>query len=203
MPPHTPSTPATRHPRALPWWPLALGAAAAGTAYALAKGLRVRVPKGITPVQGFEARHYMGDWFELARIEQYYEQGLVNTQARYAFASDGSVSVTNRGYDPARKRWRLAQGRAVFLGDTDRAALKVSFWGPFYAGYNVVALDPDYRWALVMGSTPSALWILSRSPELPAAVRRKLLGLAKGMGVDIQQILWVPQDTAAPAAPDW
>ena len=198
-----PRTPPVAQHRSSLWWPLALGAVAAGATYTLARGMGVRVPPGITPVEGFDAQRYLGDWFELARIEQHYEQGLVNTQARYQLADDGSLAVTNRGYDPARKRWRQAQGRARFLGETTRAALKVSFWGPFYSGYNVVALDPDYRWALVMGSGPHALWILSRSPELPAAVRRKLLAQAKALGVDIQQILWVPQDTAAPAAPDW
>jgi apolipoprotein D and lipocalin family protein len=198
-----PRTPPSAHHSSLPrWWPLALGAAAAGAAFALTAAARVRVPRGITPVEGFDAQRYMGEWFELARIEQYYEQGLVHTQAHYRLADDGSVLVTNRGYDPARQRWREAQGRARFLGDPRRAALKVSFWGPFYGGYNVVALDPDYRWAMVMGSDVNALWILSRTPELPAPVRRMLLGQAKGLGVDIQQILWVPQGSTLPAAPD-
>ncbi|MEJ6491334.1 MAG: hypothetical protein QNL60_02595 [Flavobacteriales bacterium] len=34
-------------------------------------------------------------------------------------------------------------GKAKFLNDPNIANLKVSFFGPFYAGYNVIAIDPD------------------------------------------------------------
>jgi apolipoprotein D and lipocalin family protein len=32
-------------------------------------------------------------------------------------------------------------GKAKFVGDDNIAMLKVSFFGPFYAGYNVIAID--------------------------------------------------------------
>jgi apolipoprotein D and lipocalin family protein len=57
--------------------------------------------------------------------------------------------VLNRGYDPSAGKSKEAQGVAKFNGDPGTASLKVSFFGPFYAGYHVVALDPSYRWALV------------------------------------------------------
>ena len=51
----------------------------------------------------------------------------------------------------------------------------MSFFGPFYGGYNVVALDPNYQWAMVVGSDLDYLWILSRTPTLPPGVRNRLL----------------------------
>ncbi len=37
-------------------------------------GCAVSVPKGIQPVTGFDAKRYMGTWYELARIEHSFEK---------------------------------------------------------------------------------------------------------------------------------
>jgi apolipoprotein D and lipocalin family protein len=102
--------------------------------------------------------------------------------------------VVNRGYDPVRKEWKEAEGTARFVDEPTRAALKVSFFGPFYGGYNVVALDENYQWAMVVGSTKDYLWILSRTPTLPGDVRNHLLERAQALGIDVRRIWW-----AAPA----
>lgn len=69
----------------------------------------------------------------------------------------------------------------------------MSFFGPFYGGYNVIALDPAYRYALVCGPNRDYLWILSRTPTLDAAVRDRLLQTAKGYGFATDKLIWVQQ----------
>lgn len=189
----------TTHRRTPIATPLVLGAAAAAAGAAAALYLRanVRPPSGVQPVRGFNIDRYAGHWYEVARIDQRFERGLVRTSAHYSRRGDGSLRVVNRGYDPERGRWREAEGRAEFLGDTGTGALKVSFFGPFYAGYFVAALDEDYRWAMVIGPRLDALWILSRTPTLHAVVRERLLARARALGVDVGRILWVPQDDAS------
>ena len=93
-----------------------------------------------------------------------------------------------------RKDWKDAVGRALFTGDPQRASLKVSFFGPFYGGYHVIALDQqNYRWAMVVGPDRDYLWILVRDKELPAAVRTQLLAQAKAQGLDVDKLIWVEQ----------
>ena len=107
---------------------------------------------------------------------------------------DGSVEVVNRGYDPKRGGWREAVGRALFTGDRGRGSLKVSFFGPFYGGYHVVALDQkEYAWSLVMGPDRDYLWILAREKRLPEDVRARLLEQARGYGIDVGGLIWVEQ----------
>jgi apolipoprotein D and lipocalin family protein len=72
----------------------------------------------------------------------------------------------------------------------------VSFFGPFYGGYNVIDLDPEYRYALVAGPNRDYLWILSRTPTLDATVRDRLVQIAKGYGFDTSALVWVKQQTA-------
>lgn len=182
-------------------WPWALGAVALGAAVALTACSSVRAPQGVQPVAKFNVDRYAGHWYELARIDHRFEKGLVNTSAHYSRAQDGSVKVVNRGYDPAKDRWREAEGRALFVENPTTASLKVSFFGPFYGGYHVVELDDDYRWSMVIGSSLDYLWILSRTTTLPDGVRERLLAKAQSLGVDVNKILWVPQDgSAAPRA---
>lgn len=163
-----------------------------GAAVAL-PGCAVSVPQGVQPVSGFNASKYMGTWYELARIDHRFEKGLTQVSATYSLNADGSVTVLNRGYDAAKQAWREAQGKARFLGQTDEAALKVSFFGPFYGGYNVVSLDDQYQTALVIGSSLDYMWILSRSKTIPEAQRQALLQKAQSLGVDLGQVMRVEQ----------
>ena len=174
-------------------WPLAVGALAVLSMLALAACTTVP-PAGAKPVAGFDVDRYAGHWYELARIDHRFEKGLINTSAHYSRNPDGSLKVVNRGYDPVRKVWKQAEGKGLFTGEPTEAALKVSFFGPFYGGYNVVALEPDYQWAMVVGSNLGYLWILSRTPTLPTGVRSRLMAQARAMGVDVDKVLWVEHD---------
>ena len=157
-----------------------------------------RIPSGIHPVKDFNIDRYLGKWYEIARIDHSFEKGLQRTQAEYSRLSNGNILVTNRGYNPQRNEWRIAHGKARPTISTDIAALKVSFFGPFYSGYNVVALDDEYRWAMVLGSTLDYFWILSRTPSLPQGVQERLMHQAQQLGVDIHNVLWVHQDGVNP-----
>ena len=175
-------------------WPIALaGAAAVATLLALSACAASRPPEGVQTVTGFDIDRYSGEWLELARIDHRFEKGLIQTTADYSRNADGTVRVVNRGFDPKKKEWRESVGKAKFVQDAQTAALKVSFFGPFWGGYNVVALDPNYQWAMVVGSDLDYLWILSRTPTLPPGVRNRLLAKAREMGVDVDKVLWVDQ----------
>lgn len=94
-----------------------------------------------------------------------------NTTAEYTLRNDGKIKVTNRGYDYEQKEWKEAIGKAKFVGVDTIAMLKVSFFGPFYSGYNVIAIDTEYKYALVCGASFDYLWILSREKTIPDAIK--------------------------------
>jgi apolipoprotein D and lipocalin family protein len=61
------------------------------------------IPKGVTPVNNFEAQRYLGKWYEIARLEHSFEKGFCGITANYSFRDDGGLQVLNRGYDPKKK----------------------------------------------------------------------------------------------------
>lgn len=155
----------------------------------------VQIPKDTTAVTGFDAQRYLGTWYEIARLDHFFERGLTHVSAEYSLKPDGSLRVVNRGFDPQQKTWKGIEGRAFFVADPGLGRLKVSFFRPFYGGYNILALDQrDYAYALVCGNNRSYLWILARQPTLPKAVLDDLTQQAKALGFDTNALIYVRQD---------
>lgn len=156
------------------------------------------IPETATPVGNFDIRKYLGTWYEIARFDFRFERNMDNTMAQYSLNKNGNVMVLNSGYDFKKTEWRSAKGIAKFRGDETRAALKVSFFRPFYAGYNVIALDDNYRYALVAGKNLDYLWILSREKSIPAPVKEQYLRIAREVGYDTSRLIWVKHDKISP-----
>ncbi|HOZ71139.1 MAG TPA: lipocalin family protein [Spirochaetales bacterium] len=159
----------------------------AGNAAAQGRGL----PKGATVVDGLDKTRYLGTWYEIARYDFAFEKNLSDTTATYALRDDGKIAVTNRGYNYLKGKWTEARAKARFRGSDSVGALEVSFFGPFYAAYNIIALDPEYRYALVVGDSTKYLWILSRTTEIPDDVKAEYLAIAEGLGYDLTAMVWV------------
>jgi len=154
------------------------------------------IPRGTEPVTGFELDRYLGQWYEIARLDHSFERGLDCVTADYSLRDDGGVRVVNRGVNLSEEEVDEAEGRAYFIGDEDVGRLKVSFFGPFYGGYNVLALDDDYQWSLVAGPDRSYLWILARTPTLPDATYRDLVERAENLAFPVEELIEVDQGEA-------
>lgn len=164
-----------------------------------------RVPEGLQPVTGFDVNRYLGKWFEIARLDHSFERGLQNVTAEYSMNDDGSIRVLNRGYNPRKASWEEAEGTAKFIGDPRTGSLKVSFFGPFYGGYHVLAIDHDYRYAMLTGPSRAYLWILAREDHLPDDVLQGLIHQADVWGFKTDKIIRIshapPEQPAKSTAP--
>jgi apolipoprotein D and lipocalin family protein len=153
-------------------------------------------PDGVKVVTGFEADQYLGTWYEIARLDHAFERGLEKVTATYSKREDGGIKVINRGYDPVKQEWKEAEGKAYFVETPDIGKLKVSFFGPFYGGYNIIELDKSYyNYAMVVGPDKSYLWILSRTPQLSYPIKQHLISKAKHLGFDTDSLIYVAQST--------
>lgn len=152
------------------------------------------VPENVAPVTGFEPQRYLGTWYEVARLPHPFEEGLSYVQATYSENDDGSIAVLNEGFNAESGEWEKAEGVARLVGSPDTAHLKVSFFGPFYASYIVMALDKqDYQYSLVTGPDRDYLWILSRSPQMDPSVKDRLVDQARAANYPVDDLIWVEQ----------
>ena len=151
------------------------------------------IPEGIKPVQQFELQRYLGKWYEAARLDHSFERGLNRVSAEYSLREDGGVKVVNRGWDAEKKQWKEAVGKAYFVRNSDEGYLKVSFFGPFYGAYVIFALDADYQYSFISGPDREYLWLLSRTPTVPASVMQKFKQQAASLGFDVGKLIVVSQ----------
>lgn len=121
---------------------------------------------------------------------------MSHVTANYSLRDDGGVRVTNRGYDTSKGKWNEATGKAYFVDEPDVGRLKVSFFGPFYGGYNILELDKDkYEYVLVAGPSRKYLWILARSPDLDSTVLANLVDKAASLDFPTDELIYVDHAT--------
>jgi apolipoprotein D and lipocalin family protein len=149
------------------------------------------MPKGAVTVNNLDKGKYLGKWFEIARFDFTFERNLNNTTAEYTLLENGFIGVTNRGYNYKKKKWEEAEGKARFRGADTVGELKVSFFGPFYGSYNIIAIDDDYQYALIAGSSTKYLWLLSREKTIPDKIKDEYLCIAESLGYDTDKLIWV------------
>ncbi len=152
------------------------------------------IPDGAVAVKPFDTLKYLGKWYEIARLDFKYERDLNNTTAEYSLNDNGTIRVKNQGYNTKKGEWKQAIGKAKFVGEDNIGMLKVSFFGPFYAGYNVIAIDDEYRYALIAGKSLKYLWILSRETTIPVEMKDTYLKMAEEIGYITSDLIWVTHD---------
>ncbi len=158
------------------------------------------IPSGTEAVTDLELERYLGTWYEIARLDHSFERDLDCVTAHYSLRDDGGVRVINRGFNIEEQTWNETEGRAYFLDAPDVGRLKVSFFGPFYGGYNILELDENYRWALVAGPNRGYLWILARSPSLDDKRLEWLTQRAAEMDFAIDELIHVRHANGCPEA---
>ena len=173
---------------------LALGSAAIFTTTLFVMNSCSSIPKGANAIQDFNKEKYLGKWYEIARLDFVFEKNLNNTTAEYSLNEDGSIKVVNRGYNFIKSKNVESVGKAKFVNDSNEGKLKVSFFGPFYSGYNILAIDADYKYVLVVGENLKYMWLLSRDTTMPENIKENYLKMAKDLGYDTSALIWVKHD---------
>jgi apolipoprotein D and lipocalin family protein len=155
------------------------------------------VPSGLEPVSDFDLDRYLGKWYEIGRLDHRFERNMSNVSAHYSRKEGGGIRVVNRGFDEESGKWKEIKGRGYFIGSENVGSLKVSFFGPFYGGYHVIALDREnYHYSMVSGPKRSYFWILCREKTLEQGVLSDLVSMAQGWGFETDRLIYVKHDGA-------
>jgi apolipoprotein D and lipocalin family protein len=145
-------------------------------------------------VKVLDINKYVGVWYEIARLPNGFEKGLECVTATYSIRSDGKIEVINKGHlikDHSKNK--QIKGVAWIPDSDNPAKLKVQFFWPFSGKYWVLALDKEYKYALVGDPSRKYLWILSKTKALDDVVYNSLMETAKSKGFDIHKIELVAQ----------
>ena len=149
-------------------------------------------PHTISAVENFDVERYMGTWYEIARLPQWFERNMLGVHAEYTLQPDGTVKVENVGVRDGHIK--MAEGVARFKGWKKLGMLEVSFNKHFYSDYRIIRLADDYHYAVVTGKTKDSLWILSRKPQMPQKELDEILSYLLGLDFDISKLEYPMQN---------
>tara|TARA_R110002096_G_scaffold257381_1_gene450757 strand:+ start:77728 stop:78267 length:540 start_codon:yes stop_codon:yes gene_type:complete len=148
-------------------------------------------------VQNVDLNKYAGDWYEIARIDHWFQKGCVNSMATYSVRDDGEIDVINKcKVGSADGKIKEANGRAWIADQTSNSKLKVQFplsgiKLPFLAGdYWIIELDEDYQFVMVGEEKREYLWILSRGKILPDETLKALVAKAKKADFPVDKLVY-------------
>ncbi len=139
-------------------------------------------------VESVDLARYMGKWYEIAAFPTWFERGCCCSTAEYTLQGN-VVTVRNscrRGHRDGKLK--TATAKAWPVQGANNAKLKVQFFWPFRADYWIIALDPDYRYAMVGHPKRKYLWILSRTPVMEEQIYRELITAAACKGYDVRRL---------------
>ncbi|CAN3126654.1 lipocalin family protein [Mycobacterium sp. smrl_JER01] len=141
----------------------------------------------LAPPPVVDLDRYLGTWFEVGSVKQFFSIGLVNTKAVYSLNPDGSIKVVNSGNYFVNNGPKSSIVGSALPVDPDNNKLNVRFFGPASANppgnYWIVDLDPDYQWAIVSDPSGFSGFLLTRSAVVSAAFYQELLDRASVKGV--------------------
>ncbi|PUE40886.1 lipocalin family protein [Limnohabitans sp. Hippo3] len=152
-------------------------------------------PAPLQTVPSVDVPRYMGTWHEIAKYPNWFQKKCASsTQATYTLQANRQVQVLNR-CKTDKGEWSEALGAARQIGGPTSPQLKVRFapeWLSFiplvWGDYWIIDLDPDYQWVVVSEPQREYLWILSRTPQMPAATYQTLLAKLEKLGFDLKRI---------------
>jgi apolipoprotein D and lipocalin family protein len=155
-------------------------------------------PPPLQAVPELDLARYAGTWHEIARLPMAQEKECVAAiTVTYTPQDDGALTVRNQCVD-ADGALQVADGTARPSGD-DPAKLEIRFapnwlgWVPFvWADYWVIAIDDDYRWAIVGEPDRQRLRFLAREPVIDAQLLESLKGRARTHGYDLDELIVNP-----------
>jgi apolipoprotein D and lipocalin family protein len=150
-------------------------------------------PPNPVPVAELDLTRYAGDWFELARIPNSFEDEMgktcVDARANHALGDDGRLVIRNTCHN-ARADGAVVVSEGTARSDGPGGRLLATFLWPFSSPYWVLGVDPDYRWAVVGVPSRRYLWVLSRTPVLAAEDGDKVAAVVTGQGYDPKSLVW-------------
>lgn len=145
-------------------------------------------------VSHVDLQRFMGDWYVIANIPTYPEKGAHNAVESYRLTSDGSIATTfsfnAKGFSGERKTFTST---AYVINTNSNAEWGMQFVWPFKAEYLIVYLDDDYQYTIIGRTKRDYLWIMARTPDIPAAEFERILARTRELGYDVGKIEKVPQ----------
>jgi apolipoprotein D and lipocalin family protein len=152
-----------------------------------------QTPRPIYTVNDVDLERFMGDWFVIASIPTFIEKEAYNAVESYRIGKDGRIETTfrfNKGDFEGPQKVYTPTG--FVREDGSNAVWDMQFVWPIKAEYRIVYLNDDYTQTVIGRSKRDYVWIMARSPAIPADDYDRILNFLEKEGYDLSDLRKVP-----------
>jgi apolipoprotein D and lipocalin family protein len=151
-------------------------------------------PQPIQTASQVDLNNFMGDWYVIANIPTFIETEAFNAMESYRLNEDGTIATTftfrEGGFDGEEKSYHPT---GFVVDKESNAVWGMQFLWPFKSDYRIVFVDDDYSQTIIGRIKRDYVWIMARTPTIPADEYQGLLDMIADQGYDLTQIQKVPQ----------
>jgi len=148
-------------------------------------------------VSEIDVDRYLGRWYEIARYPMAFENDLVGVTADYTRVDERYIQVVNTGrVKTLDGEVKMAGGRSWVPDASAPGKWVVEYAPPRFVSYWVIAVDSEYRWAIVGEPRRRYLWILSRTPAISTATEAMIHNRLTELGYGVERLRKTPQPPA-------
>jgi apolipoprotein D and lipocalin family protein len=121
----------------------------------------------LVTVNYIDVGQYLGTWYRIASYPLFFEGNCSCARQVLSLGTEGKINVYNSCNEGSvNGPLREIKGYATSDDPISNSKLTVDFNFPHKGQYWIIAVDSEYRYAVVSDPTKMSLYILSKAPEL-------------------------------------
>lgn len=139
---------------------------------------------------------FMGDWYVIANIPTFIEEGAHNAIETYEKNKDGTIATTFTfnadSFDGDIKKYHPI---GFVKDDKSNAIWDMQFLWPFKSDYRILYVDKNYKHTIIGRIKRDYVWVMSRTPKITDEEYKNLIRIIKDSNYDVSKIMRVPQQS--------
>ena len=167
----------------------------------LLAGCQASLPP-LETVERVDLERFMGDWYVIANIPTWIEEGAHNAVESYRLDDDGTIATTftfrKEAFDGPEKEYHP---RGFVRDRQSNAEWGMQFVWPVKSDYRIIYLTDDYSVTIIGRNKRDYVWLMAREPQLPADRYEEAVRVIADAGYDVSQLQRVPQQWPQAARP--
>ena len=144
-------------------------------------------------VDKVDLQRFMGDWYVIANIPTFLEQGAHNPVESYALNADGTIATTfTFNADSFEGEKKIYHPKGFIRNTESNAEWGMQFIWPIKADYRIVYLDDDYQFTVIGRNSRDYVWIMARNAQIPDQIYGELRDFVIDLGYDPELLQKAP-----------
>ena len=151
-------------------------------------------PEPLPTAKDVDVARYMGKWYTIAALPQFYTRNCVGQTADYEVIDEKTINVRNTCFKESGKN-KVVSGKGTIQDAPNNARLEIkfkTFWTSLFrikGEYVIIKLSDAYDSVIVGSTDRKSLWIMSRTPAIDPTTLIEYKEYAHTLGFSTEQLV--------------